>query len=396
MIAGSEAVADAEIILSSVIAITYIITTLARRDRGSVRLWALAYLFVLVGMALAVLGSFADGGVWTRVWAVSIGSAVQVGAMGVFMLGLRAFGRRPTDGPSYLVIALALLTAGISLWTQQSVDSRPGQVWTLLASGALAFGASYHAVRASSMGRTVAAIVATGFGLWAAHAVIHAVMLVGAVDSASPSWINPVTEGLALGGGALIAVGTFAAREAMRASRGRITRPQAILPVAEFRAAVTDVLRRAAPRLELVAVIAVRVEDFRAVRVSFGAPVADRLQSALRDAVRAFAAPLALVGLADDPAVVYVATTASSPADVRRQAGVVYRAVIRQFGSDGALVVPGAGVGVALSSLLGYSATSLIAAAERSAHQAGHSDETSVVVAGMNGAGGQPGLDPRL
>lgn len=379
-------------VLTSVIAITYIVTTLTRRDRGAVRLWALAYLFVVVGMALAALGSVADGGVWTRVWATSLGSAVQVGAMGVFMLGLRAFTRRPTDGPSYLVIALALLTAGISLWTQQSVDARPGEAWTLLASGALALGASYHAVRAGSMGRTVAAIVATGFGLWAAHAIARAVMLVAAPGSAAP-WIETGADALELGGGALIAVGTFAAREAMRFSRVRTSRPQAILQVAEFRDALTDVLRRAAPRLELIAVIAVRVEDFRAVRVSFGAQVGDRLQSALRDAVRAFASPLALVGLAEDPAVVYVATTGSSPTDVRRQAGLVYRAVIRQFGTDGALVVPGAGVGVALSSVLGYSATSLIAAAERSAHQAGRSDETSVVVAAAHSAGGQPGLD---
>ena len=138
MIAGWGPAGDAEIILTAVIAITYIVTTLARRDRGAVRLWALAYLFVIVGMALALLGAVADEGVWTRVWAVSISSGVQVGAMGVFMLGLRAFARRPTDGPSYLVIALALLTAGISLWTQQSVDARPGQIWTLLASGALA------------------------------------------------------------------------------------------------------------------------------------------------------------------------------------------------------------------------------------------------------------------
>ena len=392
MIAGSGPATESELVLTSVIAITYIVTTLTRRDRGAVRLWALAYLFVVVGMVLAALGSVADGGVWTHVWATSLGSAVQVGAMGVFMLGLRAFIRRPTDGPSYLVIALALLTAGISLWTQQSVDARPGEVWTLLASGALALGASYHAVRAGSMGRTVAAIVATGFGLWAAHAIARAVMLVGAPDSVT-SWIETGVDALALGGGALIAVSTFAAREAMRSSRGRISRPQAILQVAEFRAALTDVLRRAAPRLELIAVIAVRAEDFRAVRVSFGAQVGDRLQSALRDAVRAFASPLALVGLAEDPAVVYVATTGSSPADVRRQAGLVYRAVIRQFGSDGALVVPGAGVGVALSSVLGYSATSLIAAAERSAHQAGRSDETSVVVAAAQGAGGQPGLD---
>lgn len=369
-------------IIAVLVSLVYITTSLARRDHGGARLWALAFLFVLGGAVVtAVQGALALDA-WTLVWAAALGNAFVVGAGGCFLLGALAYRRRPTAGPSYVIGALTALAGGVTLWTQQSAQQWPGTLWTLVATAAVASVVCVQWMRRDAPGGVMRAVHATGFGIGAVASILVAVTLVPGVEFRSLNAFTAyTTPWLAALAGTLIVVSTFALRESADPGRSTAAEYGAPMSQADFTRLLRDALRRASPRLDAIAVIGVWVEDIGGVRRSFGADAADRVGTVVRSAVRSFSSPLSLVGSADAPGLLFVATTSTTPADARRQAGLIYRGVVSRLVSDSDLIVPEVGVGVALTSMLGYSAESLMDAAARAAETARASDESSVVVA---------------
>jgi hypothetical protein len=364
------------------VAIAYIWTSLARGDRGGARLWALAFLFVLGGATASVLELGVDLDGWTRAWVLALRNAFIISAAGCFLLGSLAYRRRPVGGPSYVVGALALLTLGVTLWTQQNAQQWPGQFWTLLAVALLAGAVCYQWARPNAPGGVMRVVHAVGFGVGAAASLASAaVLLVSPAFGSLRAVVDHAAPPLTILAGTLIAVGAFSLREGIDRDRRAMGELGALLPPAEFLPRMREALRRASPRLDAIAVIAVRVEGIGGVRRSFGADAADLVDRVVRSAVRSFSSPLSLVGAGDQPGLLFVITTSSTPADARRQAGLLYRGVVSRLVSASDLVVPEVGVGVALSSMLGYSAESLLDAAARAADTARTSDESSVVLA---------------
>ncbi len=369
-------------LVAVVASVTYIATSLARRDRGGARLWALAFLFALGGALVDVVITEGHLDGWTLAWVLALGNAFVVSAAGCFLLGSLAYRRRSTSGPSYLVGSLAILASTVTLWTQQSAQQWPGRLWTLLASALFAGAVCYQWARRDAPGGVMRSVHVIGFAVWAASDVLSgAALLEGSVSGPLGAAINFLEPWLAVLAGTLVAVSAFALRESIDRGRGAVIERGAPLSQSEFLPRLRDALRRAAPRLDAIAVIGVRVEGIGRVRRSFGAEAADGVDRVVQAAVSSFSSPLSIVCEADQPGLFFVATTSTTPADARRQAGLLYRGVVSRLVADSDLVVPEVGVGVALSSLVGYSAETLMDAAARAADSARASDDSSVVIA---------------
>lgn len=369
-------------LVAVVASVTYIATSLARRDRGGARLWALAFLFVLGGALVDIVIAEGHLNGWTLAWVLALGNAFVVSAAGCFLLGSLAYRRRSTSGPSYLVGALAVLAFSVTLWTQQSSQQWPGRLWTLLASALFAGAVCYQWARRDGPGGVMRSVHVIGFAVWAASDVLSgAALLEGSVSGSLGAAIDFLEPWLAVLAGTLVAVSAFALRESIDRGRGAVVEWGAPLSQSEFLSRLRDALRRAAPRLDAIAVIGVRVEGIGRVRRSFGAEAADGVDRVVQAAVSSFSSPLSIVCAADQPGLFFVATTSTTPADARRQAGLLYRGVVSRLVADSDLVVPEVGIGVALSSMVGYSAETLMDAAARAADSARASDDSSVVIA---------------
>jgi hypothetical protein len=163
-----------------------------------------------------------------------------------------------------------------------------------------------------------------------------------------------------------------------RPAGGRVTADD-ILAEEVFAASVNHLCGRASRRAELVAVIALRVEDLEQISTAFGGDVARAVAETWRSGVRLHAPSNALV--ADDgPSGLLVGALADSPRDARRIAGAIYRGLFDDLGRVGGGVIPVVGVGVGLSDAVGYDASELIRAAREAATLAAATIDTSVLV----------------
>jgi GGDEF domain-containing protein len=153
-----------------------------------------------------------------------------------------------------------------------------------------------------------------------------------------------------------------------------------ILGEQAFAEYVVQLCERASRRAELVAVIAVRVDDLEQISTAFGSEVARAVSETWRSGVRMHAPTNAMV--ADDgPTGLLVGALTDSPRDARRIAGAIYRGLFQDLGRVGGGVIPVVGVGVGLSDTAGYDAAELIRIARDAAILAAETVDTSVVIA---------------
>ena len=366
--------------------ITFIGTALAPRyASGGARLWGLAYLMALVAVFSNLVASSADTAAGA-IWAIALGNGAGVATIGCLLLGLRAYNRNEVQGPALMVVAVSFLTIAATAIDGRGPAQSGGDIVTYLALTVVSVGAAWHALVGHTRQYAMAWVFAGALAVQAAFSLTRAALLafLGA-DADYTQWLGGLGSSIVLLSVGLVStIATFVLRSTLAGDAATRSAPgplDEVLSPSAFLQALRGVLHRASARTELVVVIAVLVEDVGAITASFGRDVADAATRILRSAVRAYSSPVAIVGEGADPNIVLVATTATSPADARRQAGLLYRGVVQRYVGEQGIVVPGVGVGVALSQTLGYAAETLEEGATIAAVQASESDETSVVFA---------------
>jgi hypothetical protein len=380
---STAAIMAAIVVISA--GLTFIGTALSPRyASGGARLWGLAYLMVLIAVLSNLVAASSDGGGST--WAHALGHGAGVAAVGCLLLGFRAYNGSEVQGPALMVLALSFLTVAASVIESSGSVNGAGEVATNVALASVAAGAAVHALMGHTRQYAMSWVFAACLAVQTAFCVTRVVVvtLFGPTDP-SAVWLAGAGSSIALVSvGSVSTIAIFVLRSILAGesgSRSAVAPGDGVLGGAQFMTALRGVLHRASARTELVVVIAVLVEDVGAITASFGHDVAEAATRVLRAGVRAYSSPVAVVGEGADANILLVATTASSPADARRQAGLLYRGVVQRYVDDPGIVVPGVGVGVALSQTLGYSAESLAEGATIAAVQASESDETSVVFA---------------
>jgi len=152
-----------------------------------------------------------------------------------------------------------------------------------------------------------------------------------------------------------------------------------VLPFFAFTRMLGDVALRAERRSELVAVIAVRIDDLEQISTAFGADVVRSVIGSWRTGVRRYAPSNSFVG-EDGPDGLVIGLVSPSGADARRQAAKVYRGLFEELGAVTDGIIPVVGVGVALSDASGYDIDELVWVARDAATSAAMSVESSVLV----------------
>lgn len=367
--------------------VLFLATALSRTYASTgARLWGVAYVLLPVAVLSTVVAAVSTSD-WGTLWATGMANGTYVASIGCLLLGFRSYNGQVVQGPAIMVSSLVFLVIASTAVDSFGSGSSAGEVATIVATTVLAAGVAIHALKGSTRDHVWSWVAAAAFVVQALVGGVRvaAALFLGVDSAAFESWfgiqlalVTIATMGM-VGMIAIFVLRSILAGE--RASTDAILETTQVLTERRFIDALSVALRRAAPRTELLVVTAVIIDDVETITASFGREVAEAATSVLRAAVREYASPVGIVGEGTDSMTLLVATTASSPADARRQAGLIYRGVIQRFVADRGIVVPGVGVGVALSQTLGYRAEPLIEGATIAAIQAAESDESSVVFA---------------
>lgn len=376
------------------IAVVYLGTFLIRRDDGGARIWAFGYLLTIlaiVSYAVWAVGDPVSGG---SIAALAMAQGATVGTSGCFALGFLAYNGRPLEGPSFVVTACALLCAAASV-VDALTGGSPEQPWTWACVGFLSLWTTVAALRGPMRGFSGTWLLAATAAVQGLFALCRAgaYVVAGPDSEAARVWFGEVSNSFIIATfGVAFSIFIFVLRTAVAGAHGRglAIESDEILDNPALRRQLRGLLRRATARMENVAVIAARIDALEEIAGAFGGDISEDMVTALRQAARYFASPLALVGEGEDPTVVYVATVAPSQADARRQAGLLYRGIVQDFIDGRDLVLPGIGVGVALSQTLGYDGEALMEAARAAAVEAAANEEASVEFASIRNLGRDP------
>ncbi len=362
----------------------FIVETLLRRDEGAGRIWALGF---LAGMltTLAYMMWSQDDGAW---WAVAVGNAAFVAGTGCMWLGCRRFNHRRMDWASALV-AIGVLAAGLSVVVAgEDGGDWAGALWMFVALIVFAGAGAVECLRGDLRESRTAWVLGAVLGFQSLFYVSRTTAFLtsgpesplfeGAFGTIPTSFVTVVLTIVAV----VVTSVLRASRAPMRGYRrrtGPIVVRDGVLDHDLFDDALTGLCERASLRQELVGVIAVRVEDLDQISTAFGSEVARAVTETWRTGVRRHAPSNALVA-EDGPTGLCVGVLVDSPAEARRQAGVIYRGLFDDLGKVGGGVIPVVGVGIALSDAVGYHAEALQRVARDTAIRAADSIETSVLV----------------
>jgi O-acetyl-ADP-ribose deacetylase (regulator of RNase III) len=129
-----------------------------------------------------------------------------------------------------------------------------------------------------------------------------------------------------------------------------------------------------------VGLIAVRIDDLPNIATAFGNEIARDIAVASRNAIRAGAAPLAVIGDVSSTSMMICATVTSA-ADARQQAAEVATAIFDALRALSDSVIPVVGVGVATTDVFGYDAEALAEAADEASRRSSTSTDVGVLFA---------------
>lgn len=362
----------------------FIVETLLRRDEGAGRVWALGFLAAML-TTLAYMVWAQSPGAW---WAIAVGNAAFVAGTGCMWLGCRRFNGRAMAWPSWLVAA-GVVGAALAVALEGSEGGDwAGAVWMFVALVLFAgFGAVECARGALREART-AWVLAAVLGLQSLYYVSRttAFLIAGPESTLFENAFGTIPTSFLTIVLTIVAVVVTSVLRATRAPmRGYLRQIDAgtaqggVLSADVFDMALTGLCERAAWRSELVAVIAVRIEDLDQISTAFGSEVARSVTETWRSGVRRHAPSNALVG-EDGASGLSVGVLVESPHEARRQAAVIYRGLFDDLGKVGGGVIPVVGVGVGLSDAAGLEAGPLQRVAREAAVRAAASVETSVLV----------------
>ncbi|KRA23122.1 hypothetical protein ASD65_00835 [Microbacterium sp. Root61] len=364
--------------------IVFLVETLIRRDEGAGRIWALAF---LAGMltTLAYLVWAYDSSAW---WAIAIGNAAFVANAGCMWLGCRSYNDRRMTGATLAVVGMVVATFLAAFLRGPDGGDWAGALWMFVGLIVFAGVGAAEALRGEMGGIRTAWGLAFVLGLEAVYCLVRMIVfrVAGPESELFQVWFSTVSMSfvtVTLTIVALVVTSVLRSRRAqirgyMRASE--IEWPDdGVLPSFAFTRALQEVALRAERRSELVAVIAVRIDDLEQISTAFGGDVVRSVIGSWRTGVRRYAPSSSLVG-EDGPDGLVVGVVSVSAADARRQAAQIYRGLFEELGSVTDGIIPVVGVGVALSDTSGFDIDELVRVARDAATSAALSVESSVLV----------------
>ncbi|MEO2132932.1 diguanylate cyclase [Microbacterium sp.] len=371
--------------VASVASLTFIIDTLLRRDTGPGRLWAVAF---FCGLATTLAYMAWSAGVGGAV-SVAVGNALFVSVPGFMLLGCRRFNDRSVLVSSVAVGTLAVITFVAALIEYPTRGSWGGW-WAMAASLVVFFGAgAAESLRSPMRGLRSAWALST---VLAAAGVFYAVRLVVFVTLGPQSelfsrWLGSISANIVTVILTMVAAIVMSVLRSQRTTRQRyewltsngVAADGVMLP-RTFAGALADIVERASWRQEGIAVIVLRADGLDEIGDAFGGDVVDTISAACRHAARSFAPAAALVGEDGDGQLV-ICTLAESTADARRVGSALFRGAIDELTAVAHGRLASVGVGVGLTSSLGYDPGILMNAARAAALRAARIAEASVFVA---------------
>lgn len=376
-------------VVVNVSGIVFVVETLLRRDEGAGRIWALAFLAAMLTTLAYVI--------WVQTpeawWAVAVGNAAFVVATGCMWLGCRRFNGRRMAWSAALVAATAIAAALAVVFAGPDAGDWAGALWMFGALLAFAAAGAVECLRGELLESRTAWVLSAVLAFQSLFYLSRTTaFLTSGPDSALfQSVFGTVTTSFVTVTLTIVAVVVTSVLRASRAPvRGHLRRIAAggsrdgILSRDAFDDALTDLCERGHRRSELVAVIAVRIEDLEQISTAFGSEIARAVTETWRMGVRRHAPSMSFVA-EDGPTGLLVASVAESPRDARRQAAVIYRGLFDDLGMSGGVgdiggIIPVVGVGVALSDTVGYDGTALATAAADAASRAAANVDASVLV----------------
>lgn len=371
-----------------VAAVVFISETLRRHDTGAGRLWALA--FFCGGCTTLAYAS----------WAAGVGDAVAVAAGNTFFVLTPAFmwlaHRRYNDrrlAPQAVVVGiLATVTMSAALLQYDTLGDWGGWVVEVVCLVVLFWAAGYEATRLPMRrlhsARIVAGVLLLAGAYYAVRVVVY--LVEGGPDGPLFStWFGSVSANVVT---VVLTVTIVVSTSVLRATKSNVQRYEwlsdtgvaadGLMVARTYRGALVDVIERAGWRRELVSVVVVRIDGLDEMGRAFGSAAVDDITAAWRQAVRRHAPAAAFVG-EDGDGTLAVCSLATTAADARRQAAVIYRGCVDELSDRGRGLLPVLGVGVALTETLGYDAAALLDAARAASLRAARQLEASVLFGGI-------------
>jgi hypothetical protein len=364
--------------------VVFVLETLVRRDEGAGRVWALAFLAGILTTLAYLVWAF-DDSAW---WAVAVGNGSFVASAGCMWLGCRRYNGRRLDRAA-IFVAVGTLAAYFAV-----LAAGPGGgdwAGAIVLFSAIAIYATLGCIESlrGDMGRqrtSWALALVQGLQALFFIARLFAYAILGGDSEAFRQMFGSISVSLVTIPLTIVALVVTSVLRAGRADlRGFARRTSdslgsdGILPREAFSTMLTEIVSRAEWRRELLAIVAVRIEDLEQISTAFGSEIARSVRDAWRSGVRRYPPSSAIVG-EDGLAGLLLCIAADSPAEARRQAALVYRGVFEDLGAVAGGVIPVVGVGVALTSTFGYDADELKRGAREAAEQATLSVESSVLV----------------
>lgn len=365
--------------------VIFISETLLRRDDGAGRVWALAFLAAMLTV-VSYLAWAASPGMW---WAVAIGNMAFVAGTGLMWLGCVKFNGRLS--PLYSgVVAAGALAAFITVL----VAGPDGGAWAgaevMFIAIALFAGAGAFETLRGAMGKNLnARTLAIVLGVQAVYYVVRTVafFMLGGESADFGRWFGTeVTSYLTV----TLTITAVVTTSVLRADRARLRghtessmvgfTSAGVLMNSALNRLLIDRSERAAARRDPIVVISIVVEDLDTIATAFGEATAVEVVDLWIEGVRRHSPSSALIA-EDGQGRLLVVTDAASVNEAKAQAMGIFHGLLDDAGLVGAIVRPAVGIGLALSTMVGYDPATLLDAARGAAGRAAASHESSVVVA---------------
>ncbi|MFT4135279.1 hypothetical protein [Microbacterium sp.] len=351
-----------------VTSVVFIVGMLLRNDELAGRIWALGFLAGL----LTVVAYFAWASSPDAWWTAGVGNSAFICGTGCMWLGARRFNERrmPVAAAAVGVVAAAELAIVLAL-------GPAGGDWAgaeVMFVGLMAF-AALGAVECfrGDMGRHRESWgLAFVLGLQALYYLARTIVFVvaGPHSAVFTTWFSTVTTSFLTISLSIVAMVVttvlLSGRVRLRGSVGT-TRlelsDEGIMPASSFERILADTAGRAQQRGELVGVVSARIDDLPSIGTAFGNEAAELVLVSFREGVRRYAPSSSFIG-EDGLGGMLVSIQPSSPEEARRIARRIRRGLFEELSGVVGAVIPFVAVSAVLSDVAGYSAGSLVRAAQ--------------------------------
>ncbi|WP_165310982.1 diguanylate cyclase domain-containing protein [Microbacterium protaetiae] len=362
----------------AVSSIVFIAETVIRRDDGVGRVWAVAFLAAPVALLAYLVWAY-DRSAW---WAIAVGNAAFVTTISAIWLGCRRYNARASRAAAAAAGVAAVVTAVMVVVAGPQGGDWAGArtMFTLLA--VFSTLGCVECLRGALRASRTAWALAVVLGLYGVYCVVRLVVfsVEGPNGPFFQMWLSTIPSSfvtvtftiVSLVAASVLRAGRTPVRglQEMDAARGRAAREMAratgadsgVLVAEQFWIALQGLLTRAQWHDELVAVLAVRIDDLAQISQAFGSEAAQEVAQAWRRGVRHSAPAAARVG-EDGQGLLLVTSVVGSAAEARRLAVRISRGVFEQLQAVPGAILPAVGVGVALSDTQGPDVDRLVSAA---------------------------------